>query len=779
MKNHFNKHRIKLTILILVLVVYYFSLPKQLFNDPTSTVIDSREGELLGAKIATDMQWRFPEIDSVPIKFTHCITQYEDAYFFKHWGFNPVSIVKAFNENRKAGKVIRGGSTLTQQVIRLSRKNKSRTYYEKLIELSLATRLEFRYPKDKILSLYSSHAPFGGNVVGLNAAAWRYFGQYPENLSWAENATLAVLPNAPGLISINKNRLKLLSKRDRLLKKLFEKSIIDSLTYHLATKETLPEKTFSLPRIAPHLLEKIKTKYVGQRIQTSIHLRLQEQLNSIIEQHYRELKQNHIYNIAVLIIDIRTRKIEAYIGNSPTDKEHQKDVDIINKARSTGSILKPFLFTSMLNAGEILPNTLIADIPTQIAGYKPKNFNLKYYGAVPASKALTRSLNIPAVRMLQSYGIERFYHDLETLQLHNISKGADHYGLSLILGGAESNLWDLTRAYSSLASTLLHYDTTQGKYYTKELANLSFLKNEIEDFGEITNEYPLYDAGAIYTTFNTLREVNRPEGEENWEFYNDAKSIAWKTGTSFGFRDAWAIGINTNYVVGVWVGNADGEGRPGLTGINVAAPILFDAFDILPNSEWFSAPYDELERIETCKHSGYRSSTICTEIDTIWIPRSGLKTRVCPNHQWIHLDQTESYQVNSSCESLANMKHKSWFVLPPSQAYYYQNHNPFYKPLPPHRIDCLSLSKIPMEFVNSLSDEEIFLPNDFKEIKNSFIIKLKHTQPETKIFWYLDTKYITTTQTIHEVSIFPKTGKHTVTVVDEFGNELKKVFKIF
>jgi len=762
----------------LVLFVYYFSLPKQLFETPTATVIESVEGDLLGAKIASDMQWRFPESDSVPIKFEHCITQYEDAYFFKHWGFNPVSIIKAFNQNRKAGKVIRGGSTITQQVIRLSRRNKSRTYFEKLIELVLATRLELRYSKNKILALYTSHAPFGGNTVGMDAAAWRYFGQNPENLSWAENATLAVLPNAPGLITINKNRLTLKNKRNKLLKKLFEKTIIDSLTYSLAIQESLPNKTFPLPQIAPHLLERVRKEYSGQRIQTSLQLQLQQQVNRLVEQHYKEQKQNHVYNMAAIIIDIKTRKIIAYVGNTPTDKTHQKDVDIIDKSRSTGSILKPFLYTSLLNAGEILPHTLIADIPTQIAGYKPENFNLKYRGAVPASKALSKSLNIPAVLMLQSYGLERFYHDLQNLQLHHISKGANHYGLTLILGGAESSLWDLTKAYASLASTLLHYDTSQGKYYTNELTDLSYLKNYSVDFGQLTNEYPLYDSGSIYTTFNALQQVNRPEGEENWEFYDNSKAIAWKTGTSFGFRDAWAIGVNSEYVVGVWVGNADGEGRPGLTGITAAAPLLFSIFDLLPDSNWFATPYDELEKITTCKQSGYRSSDICIEVDSTWVPRAGLKTRACPYHQWVHLDQTETYQVNTSCETLTNMTHKSWFVLPPRQAYYYQLYNPFYKPLPPYRINCLSNTKSPMEFVNSIDNEQIFLPKGFNEQKNSLIIKLKHAQPDTKVFWYLDANYITTTQTIHEISIESNKGLHTLTVVDEFGNDLKKTFKI-
>jgi len=778
MKSYFTKHKIKVLILFLVLITYYFSLPKQLFNDPTATVIESAEGHLLGAKIATDMQWRFPETDSVPYKFSQCIIQFEDAHFYQHWGFNPISILKAFRENIKAKKVIRGGSTLTQQVIRLSRKNKSRSYTEKLIELFLATRLEFRYSKDKILSLYASHAPFGGNIVGLDAASWRYFGQNPSSLSWAENATLAVLPNAPSLIHINKNRKLLLKKRNRLLKKLHTNKIIDSLTYNLATLEELPDKTYPLPQHAPHLLIKSLKKYSGKRTQTSIKLQLQQQLNTIISQHYKQLKQNHIYNAAAIIIDVKSNKIIAYVGNTPTDKAHQKDVDIIDKPRSTGSILKPFLFASMLNAGELLPNTIIADIPTQIAGYRPENFNLEYLGAVPASKALSKSLNIPAVRMLQSYGVDRFYNDLQVLKLQNISKGANHYGLPLVLGGAESNLWDLTRAYASLSRIVLHFDSTQGKYYKDELVDLSFVANEKYDFGKQTNEYPIYDAGSVYETFNAMREVNRPEGDENWEFYNDSKTIAWKTGTSFGFRDAWAIGVNPDYVVGVWVGNADGEGRPGLTGINAAAPILFDIYDILPNASWFKKPFDELEKIATCKQSGFRASEICTEIDSIWIPRAGLKTTACPYHHIVHLDQSQSFRVNNSCEEFDNIIHKSWFMLPPTQAYYYQLKNPFYKSLPPYKSGCVSGTEKPMEFVGLFSNEQIFLPKGFDEQQNSLIIKVRHTQQNSKIYWYLNDKFLATTEAIHEIAIQPQKGSYTITVVDQVGNELIKKFEI-
>lgn len=757
---------------------YFFSLPTILFKDSYATVIESAEGHLLGAKIANDMQWRFPEKDTVPLKFKKCITLYEDAHFYKHWGFNPVSMFNAYLQNKKMKKIVRGGSTLTQQVIRLHRKNKSRTYQEKIIELILATRLEFRYSKERILALYASHAPFGGNTVGIDAAAWRFFGQKAENLSWAESATLAILPNAPGLIHVNKNRPKLLEKRNKLLKKLFQKTIIDSTTYFLSLQEPLPETTFALPQTAPHLLAKVMKMHAGQRIQTSIQNDLQQNVNFLVNQHYLSLKQNHVYNAAVLVVHVPTRQILAYVGNSPTESAHQKDVDIINKPRSTGSILKPFLFASMLNGGEMLPHTLMADIPTHIAGYRPENFNLQYQGAVPASRALARSLNIPAVRMLQDYGLERFYNDLQNLNLSNINKGSDHYGLSLILGGAESNLWDLSRAYTAMASIINHYDETQGKYFENESVDLSYLKDFKPNFRKQQKEYDFYDAGSIYATFQALLEANRPEGDENWEFYESTRPIAWKTGTSFGFRDAWAVGITPEFVVSVWVGNADGEGRPELTGLHTAAPLLFEVFKLLPQTKWFSIPYDEMEKVPICGRSGHRATELCEPIDSMWIPRAGLKTLPCPYHQLIHLDPSETFQVNSLCMTPTEMIHKSWFVLPPTQAFYFQLNNPFYKPLPPFSLDCLSQTENTIEILIPFANEQIFLPKDFDETKNSFILKVKHSQPYAKIYWYVDEVYIKTTTYIHEIAIQPKKGEHILTVVDEFNNELSRKFKI-
>ncbi len=771
--NFIKRNKKKSAVALVLLVVYYFSLPRTLFYEPYATVIESNDGELLAAKIARDGQWRFPANDSVPDKFKKCIVYFEDEHFYYHFGFNPAAMYKAFQQNRSAGKVVRGGSTLTQQVIRLSRKNKKRTYFEKAIEMVLATRLEFRHSKEKIIELYAAHAPFGGNVVGLEMASWRYFGVQANQLSWAESATLAVLPNAPSLIYPGKNQQKLLKKRNTLLLKLYREKVIDKLTYELSIAEKLPQKPYDLPQIAPHLLQRIAKSEEGKRIKTTIDISLQNRVNQIALQYYNQYKQNEVHNLAILVIDTQNRNIISYVGNSPTDKDHDKDVDIISAPRSTGSILKPLLYASMLDDGEILPNTLVADIPTQISGYAPENFNLTFDGAVPAQRALSRSLNIPAVLLLQEHGVNNFYELLQKFQLKNINKHPNHYGLSLILGGAESNLWDLCRTYANLSSTVNYFNASKGKYRSKEFVELNYHRNFEQDYGDDSFQKNILGAGSIYLTYNAMKEVNRPEGDEAWKFYDSSLEIAWKTGTSFGNRDAWAIGTNSRYVVGVWVGNASGEGRPQLTGVESAAPILFDVFNLLPRKKYFQPPLNDLEEVDVCTKSGHLAQDDCPKMKQL-IPRNGKKTSICPYHKLVHLDATQQFRVNSSCEDVDNIVTKKWFVLPPVMEWYYKSQHIDYLPLPPFRGDCTPTQQATMDFIYPKTNSKIYLTKNFESKMQPVILKVAHSNKEAKLYWYVDNVYKGITQTFHEMPIEAGTGVHYITVVDEFGNEIRR-----
>ncbi|MRI01383.1 penicillin-binding protein 1C [Kriegella sp. EG-1] len=772
-----KRHPKKIVLLAIIGIAYYLCLPKKLFNSPTATVIESKNGQLLGAQIAKDGQWRFPMVDSVPSKFEACLLHFEDAHFYQHPGFNPVSMVKAIDDNITAGKVVRGGSTITQQVIRLSRKGKKRSYIEKLVELILATRLEFRCTKDEILKLYASHAPFGGNVVGLEVAAWRYYGLQPHQLSWAESATLAVLPNAPSLIYPGKNQERLLHKRNRLLKKLFVEAVIDSTTYELALLETLPQKPFALPQLANHLVQYTAKRNKGKKVRTTVDLRLQENVNAIVNKHHQQLSQNQVHNIAVLVLDVNSRKVLSYVGNTATTKEHQKDVDMIQANRSTGSTIKPLLYAAMLDAGELMPDMLVADVPTQIAGYTPENFSQDYSGAVKAKTALAQSLNIPAVRLLQRYGLDKFRNQLNFFKLRGLNKQAEHYGLTLILGGAETNLWDLCKTYASMAATINHFNTTSSEYFENEFVEPVIKKDQVVDFGNKSIEKTIFDAGSIYLTFEAMKEVNRPEGSESWEFFDSSKEIAWKTGTSFGNKDAWSIGVTKDFVVGIWVGNADGEGRPNMTGVTSAAPILFDVFDVLPESEWFQKPLDEFTEITICEESGFLASEICPK-KIIEIPNKENFVQVCKYHRSVQLDFGRKFRVNSSCVDLSKSVTDSWFVLPPLMEFYFRKNHPTYKMLPPLKENCQPTDVSPLEFIYPKNGGKITLPKNFDGSINELAVKLAHPKPETVVYWYLNEQFIGETEQFHEMGVIASTGNHKITVVDALGNEAVVHFDI-
>lgn len=765
---------------LILLTIFYFSLPRELFNAPLSTVVEDKNGELLAAQIAKDGQWRFPASDSLPTKVAQCLVLFEDQYFYKHFGINPLSIIRATFQNIQSKKIVSGGSTITAQVIRLSLGNKPRTLLQKGIEFLLAIRLEMSYSKTKILSLYARQAPFGGNVVGIDAAAWRYYGREAYTLSWAEAATLAVLPNAPALISPTKNRKLLLEKRNRLLAKLLKKKQIDSLTYKLSKEEPLPDKPEKIPGIAPHLLTRIiNDGKQGMRIKSSVDKHIQIIANQIVEKHHQWLRENKIFNAAVLIADVKTGKVLAYVGNTFSKNNSAENfVDIITSNRSTGSTLKPFLYALMQKEGYLLPSTLIKDIPTDIAGYQPKNFNKNYRGAVPANLALAHSLNIPAVRMLQEYGIDKFKENLNKLPFSTFTKSADYYGLSLILGGAETNLWELTGAYASMGRILLNFSNQNGKYNPRDYHPLSYLKkNENKKIKKLTNT-DILGAGAIWLTLEALTESQRPIEGNRWKKFFSAQKIAWKTGTSFGFRDAWSVGLTPKYAIGVWVGNADGEGRPGLTGAQTAAPIMFDLFKQFYEKKWFETPYDDLKKTVICVKSGYKASPICTETDTIWCTENAERTVPCPYHQLIHLDKTEQFRVNSSCYSVTEMVNKSWFVLPPIMEWYYKKNDAFYQTLPPYSKNCLPEKINNMAIIYPKQGAKIFMPKGFEGKQQKTVAEVAHRNSDATVYWHIDDTYIGKTNHIHKMNLFASEGFHTLTLVDNRGETKRIKFEV-
>ena len=753
--------KVILCILAFLVTGYIFCLPRHLFHVPYSTVVTDRNEELLGARIASDGQWRFPPRNTTPEKIKECLITFEDKHFYHHWGVNPFAIGRAFYQNVKNKRIVSGGSTLTMQTIRLAR-NESRTFREKLIEMIWATRLEFRASKEEILSMYISHAPFGGNVVGLDAAAWRYFGHSADDLSWAESAMLAVLPNAPAMIHLSKGRKTLLDKRNRLLKQLLEKKTIDSSTYELAISEPLPNEPHALPQIAPYLVSRFYQERNGEYSRSTINKGIQTQVEDLAERWSNEFGRSDIRNLAILVIDIPSNQVVAYCGNVHFDrKQGGNQVDVIQAPRSTGSILKPFLYYAMLQEGSLLPDMLLPDVPVNINGFTPQNFSMQFEGAVPASEALARSLNIPAVTMLQRYGVPKFHSFLQQIGLKTINRSSSHYGLSLILGGAEATLWDVTNAYAMMGRSLLQLPQR----------SCSLLLPT----SRITESTDPFQPGAVWQTFDALKEVNRPE-EIDWKSIPSMQTIAWKTGTSYGFRDAWAVGVTPRYAVGVWVGNATGEGKPGLVGAQTAGPVLFDIFNLLPSSSWFTRPAGIFVEAEVCRKSGHLKGRFCDETDTLLVLPAGLRTEACPYHHLVTLSADESQRIYENCANTEPTLRKSWFTLPPVWEWYYKQHHPEYKPLPPFKAGCGEDTFQPMQFIYPPMNARIKLPKQLDGSKGFLTVELAHNNPNATVFWHLDETYQAQTQDFHKISLQPAAGKHSLTAVDGEGNTISTTF---
>jgi penicillin-binding protein 1C len=293
------------------------------------------------------------------------------------------------------------------------------------------------------------------------------------------------------------------------------------------------------------------------------------------------------------------------------------------------------------------------------------------------------------------------------------------------------------------------------------------------------DESSVLSAASIYETFDALKELYRPGEESGWKYFNSSKKIAWKTGTSFGFRDGWAVGVTPDYVVGVWVGNADGEGRPGLTGTEAAAPILFDLFSQLPGQRWFQKPSLEMQRITVCAKSGYRNSPLCSELDTVWVSKSGLESPACPFHKKVHLSTDKKFRVHSACEEVMRMADVNWFVLPPIQEYYYRPRNISYRTLPPYRKDCQPASSFStMDLLYPKPNARIFIPRELNGDMGSAVFELAHRNPDITVFWHLDGNFIGSTRKNHHLPVNPPKGRHTLTIVDENGESIEQRFEV-
>lgn len=732
---------------------------------PFSPVLYSDEGDLIAATVARDEQWRFPRSQELPEFLKDAIIQYEDEYFLWHPGVNPVSLWKAWRKNREAGKIVRGGSTLTMQVARMARNRRNRSYGQKMLEILAAFKLELLYSKEEILGQWCRLAPFGGNVQGIETAAWRFFGRPLHQLSRAEMATLAVLPNAPALIHPGKNRAALRDKRNALLSKLCENGIVPKEELPLLKAEILPQKPFDLPQKALHLLIHLKKKYPDQYLfESHVSRSMQSKANAAIEKALERLEPRGIRSAAALVIDLERNELKAYCGNTPDSDGDMRYVDLVHAPRSYGSLLKPMLYAYAIDRGALLPKELISDVPTHIQGFEPDNFDEKFRGVVPFDEMLIQSLNVPAVRALHYLGYRTFYDFLQAMQPAHLDRGADHYGLSIILGGAESDLWSMGRMYKGLARSYLGYP--------RPFSHPLILQNEKAQKTKLR-----LGTFAVDHTVKAMCNLEKPREEQGWRLLRPVEEVAWKTGTSYGHRDAWAVGFNKKFLIAVWVGNENGEGREGLTGINVAAPIFFDLMEQM-SEKGYGLIRNKLypQQVKTCAYTGRRAGPHCDSIEWLSVDKISHQWRSCDAHR-VGAIKDNYFHPLSCLDSELNAD--TFFVLPATEESFYRRSNNNYFSLPPLAENCRQEHQSEgLHFVYPYREARIFLPVESNGERRALLARAATQGEREQLFWYLDDQFLGVTSEAHEVACLPPPGQHKLTVVHEDGYRISTDFQV-
>ncbi|MCF7800524.1 MAG: penicillin-binding protein 1C [Candidatus Marinimicrobia bacterium] len=756
-----------LAVVFLIWLIWPMSYP---FPDNTSQLIRSSDGDLLRVTLATDDQYRFPPSNQpLPEKYRQAVLLWEDHRFYRHPGVDPIALIRAASSNIKNGHLVSGGSTITMQVARLAWP-KPRTYFNKLRECFTAVKLTRHFSKAEILKMYADHVPMGGNFVGVNTASWYYLGKSAQQLTWAEAALFAVLPNSPSMMNLEKDRRLLQKKRNRLINRLFQNHVINQATSRLAMEEPLPGHSGKFPFIAPHFTQKVLTRAPHKPdIITTLNSHLQNTVEQLADNYHTQLSVKGISNLAVLVAETRTGKVRAYIGSANWfDSTASGQVDGIQAARSTGSLLKPILAAMALDNGPFTMASLLQDIPTAYGTFIPKNADLTYRGMVSLEEMLLHSLNIPAVRLLKTIGIIPLYDLLHDAGLQDLFRSPDGYGLSLILGGAEARLAELVQLYLMLGN--------DGR--PQSLVYLDGVDSEAE-----TQPGNLVSAGASWLTLETLQNVTRPDVDFYWQNFSQQIPVAWKTGTSFGNKDGWAIGLNAQWTVGVWVGNFSGEGNVEIGGAKAAAPLLFDIINQItdPNATlWFEEPDLDLKSIEICSESGYPAGPNCSQKRLISVPLYTTKSGICPFHRQFILDKATGKAVCSQCWNGLQTERVTAFVLPPAAQRIYQRNGRTVDYIPQHLAACpTSSNQDRLEIVYPVNGISILVPRNFDGNYEQVVFQANSQVKDTRLFWLLDNCLIGETEHHHELAVDLKAGEHTLVIMDDEGFTRRVHFRAF
>ena len=718
---------------------------EKIFEDRYSVSVLDNNGKIMGVYLNKDEQWHLKSADEIPEKLKTAVMFFEDKNFYSHNGVDFFAVIRALKDNIFEGRRT-GASTITMQAVKMAQP-KERSYFNKYLEIVHAFKLEKYYKKDEILKMYLNNAPYGGNIVGYKTASYMYFRKSPKELTWSEAALLAVLPNSPGLMNVEKNREKLIEKRNFLLKKLYEKNFINERQYRISLKEPVPDKRYSFPALAPHLVRRLVNENKDKKIiKSTIDSEIQKKTEKAVKDYSEFLKLSGINNTAVLIINNKNYEVTAYAGSQDFyDFKNNGQVDGITAKRSPGSLLKPFLYAKVIDEGIAAPQSKILDVPLYFSNFSPQNANKKYYGMVEMRDALIKSLNIPFVELLKDYGEDKFFYFLKDI-LNFEDKNPERYGLSLILGTKEFTMEEIGILYSGLAN--------YGNF-----KNLKYTEESTEEGRQLLTK------GASYLTLTTMRELERPGMEK---FYREKNPVSWKTGTSHGRRDGWAAGVTPEWTVVVWTGNFTGEGNPNLTGVYTGGNLLFNILKFLPKTEKEFVMPNDLEKIKVDSETGYRLK-YDIPYKEIFYPKDAKPLKVSPYYKKIFVNKNGE-ETDSRDESFNEREEKYILVYPLEIVNYFVREN-----LDVSNIFSEKTAEKTIKFIYPKNNLKIIVPKDFDGEK-SLIVKIANIKNQ-ELYWYVNKEYAGKSRE-KERSFNFKKGKYEIAVVSESGETAKINFQV-
>ena len=757
-----------------------------------STIITARDGSILNAFLSRDDKWRmYAELADITPALRDAILYKEDKYFRWHPGFNPVSMLRAAGRNLLTGRRTSGASTITMQTVRLL-EPRPRTYRNKIIELFRAMQLEVHLSKDEILQLYLNLIPYGGNIEGLKSASLLYFGKPPVLLSLAELTTLTIIPNRPSSLRLGIDNARVVQERNRWLNRFRAARVYDEMTIADALAEPLTAHRHDAPQLAPHLSRRLRVEHPDRPIvRSSLDPAVQSTAEQLVHNYANRIRINDIHNAAVLIVDNRTKEVIAYVGSA--DFGNAVDggqVDGVRAVRSPGSALKPLLYGLAFDAGIITPKTKLNDVPTNFGGYEPDNYDRRFNGPVTAEFALASSLNIPAVALLKEIGTPALVSTLQKAGFSTVRKQAKDLGLSMILGGCGVTLEEMTRLYVGFANggragvLALFYSTPTLPATADRLK-----KGE----GDVPPNRPGPSPGkrggagavrrsdgvnilspeAAYLVTNTLTQITRPDLPNNFDNSYHLPRIAWKTGTSYGRRDAWSIGYNQRYTIGVWVGNFSGVGVAELSGANTATPLLFQLFNALDYNStdgWFQAPASTTSRLAqrlVCPETGDTPGDSCLNPVTDYQIMGVSRHRPCRHRKAVFTNPAGTLTYCLHCRPDAGWVRRAYPNLVPELVAFYQSRHIPFEPVPPHNPACERISGMTGPLITSLNEgSEYFInPRQPAELE----LGCQAANDVQTVFWYLNDKLYRRARPTESVFFRPRPGSLKISCADDRG----------